>query len=46
MCVCVCGTQMESSHPEVVVETLVHTAFMYVVSPDGKLRSTCSGSTY
>ena len=26
---------MESSHPEVVAELLVHTAFMYVVGPAG-----------
>ena len=38
--------QMESSHPEVVAELLVHAAAMFVVAPDGKVRSTGSGSTY
>ena len=41
-----CGTQMESSHPEVVAAMLVHAAAMFVVGPDGKVRSERSGSTH
>ena len=37
---------MESSHPEVVAAMLVHAAFMFTVSPDGKVRSARSGTTY
>ena len=37
---------MESSHPEVVAEMLVHAAaMMVVVSPDGKVRSARTGAT-
>ena len=38
--------QMESSHPEVVAELLVHAAAMFPVGPDGKVRSVRSGKTY
>ena len=39
--------QMEASHPQVVVEMLVHTTFMFLIgAEDGKVRTTGSGKTY
>ena len=39
--------QMEVSHPQAVVEMLLHTTFMFLIgAEDGKVRTTGSGKTY